>query len=169
MSKRALEKHLESMTKKHVSDMVMDLYQKFPEVKTYFNFVFNPNEHKLMEQARLKVANEYFPLKRKRPKARRSVAQNYIKHFKNLGVKEELICEFMWYNLGLMHTFLEAKPQGLAFFKSFLSSYKQALQFVNYHQLLPLYKAPIIEIYEASKNWPNAYDFEQSLSLIDDI
>lgn len=169
MSKKALEKHLESLSKAQASELVMELYHKFPQVKTYFNFVFHPNEKKLMEEARLKVANEYFPLKRKRPKARRSIAQNYIKHFINLGVSEELICEFMWYNLALMQTFSASKPQGIAFYKSVLSSFRKALQFVNYHQLLPLYKNQILDMYQASKDWPNAYDFEQSLSLIDDI
>ena len=119
MSKKLLQKHLVELQKEHLEIMVLDLYDKFPEVKTYFNFVFNPNENKLLEQARIKVANEFFPLKRKRPKARRSVAQKYIKHFKTLGMSPELIAEFMWYNIGLMHTFCEEKPQRLPFFKSF--------------------------------------------------
>ena len=67
MSKKLLQKHLVELQKEHLEIMVLDLYDKFPEVKTYFNFVFNPNENKLLEQARVKVANEFFPLKRKRP------------------------------------------------------------------------------------------------------
>jgi hypothetical protein len=168
MSKRALEKHLNSLNKDHISLLVTELYEKFPEVKTYFNFVFNPNEEKIIEQARVKIANEYFPLKRKRPKARRSMAQKYIKHFETLGVAPELIASFMWFNLGLMYTFSEDKPQGLAFFKSFLSSYKQAVQFVNYHQLVSEFKLDILKIYEASQAWPNAYDFEKCINMIDD-
>ena len=137
MSKKLLQKHLVELQKEHLEIMVLDLYDKFPEVKTYFNFVFNPNENKLLEQARVKVANEFFPLKRKRPKARRSVAQKYIKHFKTLGMSPELIAEFMWYNIGLMHTFCEEKPQRLPFFKSFCNFYKEALQFASYHQIIP--------------------------------
>ena len=143
MSKKLLQKHLVELQKEHLEIMVLDLYDKFPEVKTYFNFVFNPNENKLLEQARVKVANEFFPLKRKRPKARRSVAQKYIKHFKTLGMSPELIAEFMWYNIGLMHTFCEEKPQRLPFFKSFCNFYKEALQFASYHQIIPLYKTQI--------------------------
>ena len=168
MSKKLLQKHLVELQKEHLEIMVLDLYDKFPEVKTYFNFVFNPNENKLLEQARVKVANEFFPLKRKRPKARRSVAQKYIKHFKTLGMSPELIAEFMWYNIGLMHTFCEEKPQRLPFFKSFCNFYKEALQFASYHQIIPLYKSQILAVYTASKDWENAYDFEMSLQTIED-
>ena len=168
MSKKLLQKHLVELQKEHLEIMVLDLYDKFPEVKTYFNFVFNPNENKLLEQARIKVANEFFPLKRKRPKARRSVAQKYIKHFKTLGMSPELIAEFMWYNIGLMHTFCEEKPQRLPFLKSFCNFYKEALQFASYHQIIPLYKTQILAVYTASKDWENAYDFEMSLQTIED-
>ena len=168
MSKKLLQKHLVELQKEHLEIMVLDLYDKFPEVKTYFNFVFNPNENKLLEQARIKVANEFFPLKRKRPKARRSVAQKYIKHFKTLGMSPELIAEFMWYNIGLMHTFCEEKPQRLPFFKSFCNFYKEALQFASYHQIIPLFKTQILAVYTASKDWENAYDFEMSLQTIED-
>lgn len=168
MSKKLLQKHLVELQKEHLEIMVLDLYDKFPEVKTYFNFVFNPNENKLLEQASVKVANEFFPLKRKRPKARRSVAQKYIKHFKTLGMSPELIAEFMWYNIGLMHTFCEEKPQRLPFFKSFCNFYKEALQFASYHQIIPLYKTQILAVYTASKDWENAYDFEMSLQTIED-
>ena len=168
MSKKLLQKHLVELQKEHLEIMVLDLYDKFPEVKTYFNFVFNPNENKLLEQARIKVANEFFPLKRKRPKARRSVAQKYIKHFKTLGMSPELIAEFMWYNIALMHTFCEEKPQRLPFFKSFCNFYKEALQFASYHQIIPLYKTQILAVYTASKDWENAYDFEMSLQTIED-
>lgn len=168
MSKKLLQKHLVELQKEHLEIMVLDLYDKFPEVKTYFNFVFNPNENKLLEQARVKVANEFFPLKRKRPKARRSVAQKYIKHFKTLGMSPELIAEFMWYNIGLMHTFCEEKPQRLPFFKSFCNFYKEALQFASYHQIIPQYKTQILAVYTASKDWENAYDFEMSLQTIED-
>lgn len=168
MSKKSLEKHLKSLDKVHLESLVMELYGKFPEVKTYFNFVFNPNEKKLLEQARIKVANEFFPIKRKRPKARRSIAQKHIKHFKTLGMSAELIIEFMWFNIGIMHTFCEERPQRLPFFKSFCNFYKEALQFSSYHQVVPLYKDQILAIYEASRTWENAYDFEMSLQSIDD-
>jgi hypothetical protein len=168
MSKKLLQKHLFELQKEHLESMVLDLYDKFPEVKTYFNFVFNPNEKKLLEQARIKVASEFFPLKRKRPKARRSVAQKYIKHFKTLGMSPELIVEFMWFNIGIMHTFCEERPQRLPFFKSFCNFYKEALQLTSYHGIVPLYKTQILAIYNSSKDWENAYDFEMSLQNIED-
>jgi len=84
MSKRALKKYLAERKKKELEALFIDLYERFPVVKEYYDFVFNPKEDKLIQEAKVKISNEYFPLKRKRPKARRSVAQNYIKRFLKL-------------------------------------------------------------------------------------
>jgi len=69
MSKRALKKYLVELPKKDLEEQMMDLYLRFPVVKEYYDFVFNPKEEKLIQQAKAKISNEYFPLKRRRPKA----------------------------------------------------------------------------------------------------
>ncbi len=99
MSKRALKKYLTELKKKELEEQLMDLYARFPVVKEYYDFIFNPKEDKMVQEAKAKISNEYFPLKRRRPKARRSVAQKYIKHFIKLGVEPHLIADVMLYNL----------------------------------------------------------------------
>ena len=95
MSKRALKKYVSNLPKKELEAQLLDLYDRFPMVKQYYDFVFNPKEDKLVQEAKTKISNEYFPVKRKRPKARRSVAQNRIKHFVKLGVDPYLIADVM--------------------------------------------------------------------------
>ncbi|MBT8311327.1 MAG: hypothetical protein KJN91_00615, partial [Eudoraea sp.] len=68
MSKRALKKYLSELPKEALEAQVMDLYERFPSVKKFYDFVFNPREDKLMQEARFRISNEYFPLKRRRPK-----------------------------------------------------------------------------------------------------
>ena len=93
MSKRALKKYLEELTKKQLEEQCMDLYLKFKEVKTYYNFVFNPNEKKLLEEAKVKVSQEYYPTgKRRRPKMRRTIAQKLIKHLSILKKMAIFLC-----------------------------------------------------------------------------
>lgn len=69
MSKRDLKKYLESLSSENLREQIVELYDKFPAVKTYYNFVFKPNEDKLIDEAKAKILNEYFPLKRRKPKA----------------------------------------------------------------------------------------------------
>ena len=80
----------------------------------------------------------------------------------------ELNVNFMWFNIGIMHTFCEERPQRLPFFKSFRNFYKEALQLTSYHGIVPMYKTQILAIYNSSKDWENAYDFEMTLQTIED-
>ena len=118
MSKRALKKYLAELRQVELADQLMDLYEKFPTVKEYYDFVFNPKEDKMVQEAKVKISNEYFPVKRKRPKGRRSIAQKFIKHFIKLGVEPQLIADVMLYNLEIAQTFSADKNVPDAFYKS---------------------------------------------------
>ena len=97
MSKRDLKKYLSELNKTQLEEQIMELYDKFKEVKVYYDFAFNPNENKLIREAKLKVTNEYYPIKGKKSKLRRSVAQKYIKHFMSLGMDAYLVSDFSAY------------------------------------------------------------------------
>src|SRR3972149_5106918 len=109
MSKRELKIYLEELTKSQLQEQVLDLYARFKSVKTYYNFVFKPNEEKLLEEAKFKMAKEYFPLSTRKPKARRSVAQKIIKHFIQLGVDSFIIAEVMLFNIEVAQKFSKKK------------------------------------------------------------
>jgi shikimate 5-dehydrogenase len=68
MSKRDLKKYLFDLNKEQLEEQIMELYDKFKEVKVYYDFAFNPNENKLIKEAKLKVTNEYYPIKGKKSK-----------------------------------------------------------------------------------------------------
>ncbi|WP_396179780.1 DUF6155 family protein, partial [Flavobacterium sp.] len=51
MSKRDLKKYVTELSKEQIEEQIIELYLKFPEVKTYYDFVFNPNEEKLLREA----------------------------------------------------------------------------------------------------------------------
>jgi hypothetical protein len=65
MSKRDLKKYLNELSKPQLEEQIMELYDKFSEVKVYYDFAFNPNEEKLVREAKFKISNEYFPIKSK--------------------------------------------------------------------------------------------------------
>lgn len=166
MSKRALVKYLQSLDKQELEDQVLDLYTRFKPVQTYYNFVFNPKEDKLVEEAKLKIANEYFPLKRKRPRARRSVAQKYIKQFLLLGLDPALIAEIMFFNLETAQRFNAKKRVNQeAFYKSMFNSFTRAIDFVKSNGLSAVFKDRIRIIVETAWNqeWFNAEGMEDKL------
>lgn len=169
MSKRALRTYLSKLSKKALEEQLLELYGKFPEVKTYYDFAFNPKEDKLVQEAKAKIGNEYFPVKRRRPKARRSVAQKYLKHFIKLGVDPHLIADVMCYNLEIAQTFSMERNVPDAFYKSMLNSFNEAIQFAAVQGVLPEFKERIVTIYTETQKqqWPLEDEFSKALDIID--
>ena len=169
MSKRALKKYLSELKKTELEDQLMDLYGRFSLVKEYYDFIFNPKEDKMVQEAKAKIHNEYFPIKRKRPKARRSVAQKYLKHFVKLGVDPFCIAEVMLYNLEVAQAFEAGRNVPDAFYKSMLNSFNEMVQFVSLNMLLPNFKERIIKVYETTQDaeWMYGEGFSRALDILD--
>ena len=149
---------------------------EFAPVKTYYDFVFNPKEDKLLQEAKVKISHEYFPIKKPgakwRPKAkmRRSVAQKLIKHFIMLGVDSYIVADIMLYNIEIAQTFSSQNliKQEL-FYKSIFNSFDQAVNFIISNGIFNDFKLRINSIYEETlqQKWKNRYDFEAILDKID--
>lgn len=128
MSKAKLKKYLQGLHKKGLEDQVMDLYERLPEVRSFYDFVFNPKEEEKVRACKEKIHKEYFPNTRRRAKARRSVAQKHIRHFQTLGMDPGLIADVMLYNLETAQAFSAEKlPRQKAFYVSMHKSFKEAI------------------------------------------
>ncbi|WP_299677723.1 DUF6155 family protein [uncultured Dokdonia sp.] len=163
MSKRALKKYLDELSQEALKEQVIDLYDRIPQVKTFYDFVFNPKEEALIEDAKIKISNEYFPTKRKRARKRRSVAQKYIKQFKLLGVDPKLLGDLMFFNIEIAQTYsASVVKMPDAFFKSMLVSFKDVMQYISYHQLKEEFSNRIEGVVDQSEsqNWPNSGLFD---------
>ena len=169
MSKRALKKYLTELPKADLEEQMMDLYLRFKVVKEYYDFVFNPKEEKMIQQAKAKISNEYFPLKRKRPKARRSTAQKFIKHFIKLGVDPHLIADLMLYNIEIAQSFELEKNVPDAFYKSMLNSFNEAIKFISLNGLISDYKDRLAKAYTLTqeRNWLFSEGFSKALDILD--
>lgn len=169
MSKRALKKYVSELKKRQLEEQLLDLYDRFPAVKSYFDFVFNPREDKLLQEAKAKISNEYFPLKRKRARARRSVAQKYIKQFIKLGMDPSYIADLMLYNLEIAQLFSKDRNVPDAFYKSMLNSFQQSVGHLALNSMLAEFKERLIAIYEftQTENWIYKEGFSRALDAID--
>lgn len=162
MSKRDLKKYLAELSKEQLEEQLLELYDKFSDVKVYYDFAFHPNEEKLIREAKFKISNEYFPLKGKKPKMRRSVAQKFIKHFRTLGVDVFLVADLMLYNIEIAQALsAERTPKQMMFYKSMSISFHQAVAFLIEHGIVNEFYDRVVAIKEATvrQNWSNHYDF----------
>jgi transcriptional regulator with PAS, ATPase and Fis domain len=167
MSKRDLKKYLTELTKEQLEEQVLDLYTRFKPVKTYYNFVFSPKEDKLLEDAKFKISKEYFPVNTRKPKARRSVAQKIIKHFIQLGVDSFIIADIMLYNIEVAQQFSQEKYiKQEAFYKSILTSFQDAVSFIDERGIQKDFTARLSKIVSETKDqdWVNQWGFEDSLN-----
>ncbi len=166
MSKRALKKYLNELEKDQLEEQIMDLYERFKDVKTYYNFAFNPNEEKLMEDAKFKISKEYFPLSRRRPKMRRSVAQKLIKNFITLGVDGLLVGDLMLYNIEIALIYSrDHVVRQVSFYKSILTSFEQAVEFIQSYGLWSEFKERIDQVLNDvdDQEWVNTEAFERAI------
>lgn len=157
------------MPREALQEQVIDLYERFPQVKKFYDFAFNPKEDKLLQEAKFKISNEYFPVRRKRPRARRSVAQKYIRQFRTLGMAPYLVADLMLYNLETAQLFARDRRVPQAFYKSMLNSFTEATQYISQQELLPEFKSRIATVYNGIREgqWPLMEGFNRALDLLD--
>ena len=170
MSKRDLKKYLFDLNKEQLEEQIMELYDKFKEVKIYYDFAFNPNETKLIKEAKIKVTNEYYPIKGKKAKMRRSIAQKFIKHFVSLGMDAYLIADLMLYTIEIAQSYSSEKEiKQEAFYKSMLTSFQQTIHFMNEKGIISEFKSRVEVVYEntVSQKWFNNYEFQILLEKLD--
>lgn len=174
MSKRDLKKYVSELNKEQLEEQIIDLYEKFQPVKVYYNFVFNPKEESLLQDSKLKISNEYFPIKklgrRSKPKMRRSVAQKLIKHFVVLGVDPFVIADVMLYNIEIAQAYSsENSIKQELFFKSMFNSFEQAVEFIISNGIYAEFKTRIGSIFQETvdQKWINQYEFERIISRLE--
>lgn len=150
----------------------MELYTRLKPVKEYYDFVFNPKEEKLLEEAKIRIRKEYFPQTKRRPKMRRSVAQKLIKHYLVLGVDVSVIAEVMLYNLEVAILYSGKRiKQGRRinsepFYKSMFNHFSQVISFAEENGLTATYKERMQSIVAEiqQQDWHNRTDFTERLA-----
>jgi hypothetical protein len=171
MSKRDLKKYIKELTKEQLEEQIIELYEKFSVVKVYYDFAFHPKEEKLIDEAKVKIANEYFPTRGKRPNMRRTVAQKYIKHFMTLGVDIFMIADLMFFTIETAVSYSSKRQVKYeTFFKSIFTAYQQAVNFCIENGILNDFLARVVEIKEEviRQKWINVHEFSTFIEKVDD-
>ncbi|HBF88653.1 MAG TPA: hypothetical protein DDX39_08430 [Bacteroidales bacterium] len=164
MSKRELKKYIVNLTKNQLEEQILDLYNRFKNVKDFYDFAFNPKEDKLLEECKFKISKEYFPVNGRKAKMRRSTAHKYIRQFKLLGVESSIIADVMLYNIEIAQTYSsEHYIKQESFYLSIFKSYDEAIGFLRENRLLNEFKTRIDKIVDECyrQNWFNKNGFQQ--------
>ena len=166
MSKRNLTKYLKELKKRQLEEQIVELYERFKVVKEYYDFAFNPKEDKIIEECKFKISKEYFPISKRKPKLRRSVAQKLIKKYCLLEVDPQVIGEIMLFNIEIAQTYCAEKGiKQDSFYISMLKSFREALAYTESNGFLKdfdnRFKSVVKEAID--QDWFNSRAFEQEL------
>ena len=132
MSKKTLKYYLAELSKHQLEEQILELYTRLKEVKEFYDFVFNPEEKKRLEECKFKIQKEYFPTNGRKPKKRRSIAQKYIKSFLKLGIEPHLTAEIMLFNIETAILFSSKNiVRQEAFFISIQRSFIEARDYIS--------------------------------------
>jgi hypothetical protein len=165
MSKRDLKAYLDGLTKKQMQEQILDLYSRFKEVKVFYDFAFNPKEDKLLDEAKVKIGKEY-NLNVRKAKARRSVAQKLIKHFKKLEVQPDVIADLMLFNIEIAQVYSsEKRIRQDSFYVSMLNSFREAVAYVKDNNLDSHFLTRLEKIVDETydQKWFNNVAFENEI------
>ncbi len=91
-SKKELKKFLKELSKEELIKEVEKLYSKFSPVKTFYDVELSGDTTSLLEKAKIKIKNEYFPA-RGNPKARSGEVKKIIDEFAKVSVYPKDIIE----------------------------------------------------------------------------
>lgn len=164
MSKRELKKYLSTLSAKQAKEQIIDLYDRFKNVKEFYDFAFNPKEDKLIERSKFLISKEYFPVNGRKSKLRRSVAHKQIKQFILLGVRPELTADIMLFNIEIAQSYCaENRIKSESFYMSMLKSFEEALAYMQLNSLLNDFAHRLTKIVDNTweQDWINKAGFER--------
>ena len=101
---------------------------------------------------------------------RRSTAQKFIKHFDTLGVDAFIIADVMLYTIEIAQALTAEKEiKSVAFYKSMLSSFEQAVAFLIEKGILNEFKNRVVAINNQTiiQNWENNFQFNAIIERLE--
>lgn len=142
MSKTALKKELQNLTKEQLIEQVLDLYSNNKAVKTFYDFYLNPtNEKELLEKCKKVIRKEFDVENPQRANLKFSVAKKAISELKALKVAPEILADAMLYLAECACEFTaEWGDMDEPYYIAAWNNYKAALKFIAQHNLLDNFK-----------------------------
>lgn len=136
MSKKKLEKYLDTLDASQLRDIIMDMYQSRKEMRDYLEFFLNPDSERLATKYRDAIRREFISragyIKRH---PRRSVCKRAIAEMLTFSPDPMVMADVM---LGYIHFALEAirlTGQSEQFTSSVAKSFADTMRYIVNHSL----------------------------------
>ncbi|MCQ2304648.1 MAG: DUF6155 family protein [Bacteroidales bacterium] len=145
MSKAALKKQLNQLTKEQVIEVVLELYEARKEAKEYLEFYLNPNENEKLEEYKKIICEEFYPTRvTKDPQTRFSVCRKAISDFKKLKPNPLLLGELMVYyiELGCQFTY-DYGDMWEQYYDAICRNFDKTMDFLSKNKLIEEFKPRI--------------------------
>lgn len=95
MSKFSLKKHLQSLTKEQIVEVVLDAYNNSKAVQEYFDFYLQPNEKEKIKKYKAIIEKEFDIRNPMKSGLKYSVAKKAISEFASLKPSPEALADVM--------------------------------------------------------------------------
>ena len=130
------------MSKEHVIEFMLEIYQNNKQTKEYIEYLLNPNEKEMLEKYRKVIINEFYPTKNTfDPKLRFSVCKKAISEFKSLKPDPALLADLL---ISLPETACqftyEFGDMWEQYYDSTATNFDVALKYMQKNNLLQLFK-----------------------------
>jgi hypothetical protein len=169
MSKSALKKQLQLLSKEQIIEQVLDLYDNSKAAKEYLEYFLNPNEKEMFEKYKAVIVNEFYPKgKFTEPKTRFSVAKKAIADFRALHPSPELLGDLMMVLVENACKFTnDYGDMWEQYYTSVVTNFEAALKFLKKNNLLDHFKLRCVDCVNWSKDC--GYGFTDEMNqLFDD-
>jgi hypothetical protein len=153
MGVRDLRKELTEMHKEVLEGHIIQLYQRYPSVKKYFDFYLNSDEGALLNRYKEQVHQCYFPAKGKRVKYAK--ARKVIGEFKKIAVSPEVLAELDLFavQVALIRA-REERSGSVSYYDRVTKNFRAVLEYLEKQALLPQYKETVLELVDRSEGLP---------------
>lgn len=171
MGKRDLKNYLNTLDRDQMQAQILDLYDRFKEVKEFYNYALDPDDAARIQDFKTRVHKEFFPKPGRKAKARPSVAQKLIRRYILLEMDAHQVLEAMLFSIEMALAFSEQRTVNrMSFFNSWYQSFEKCGDYALANHLEDFAVARMRKIAEGvSRNqWPNAHRFADTLNRIAD-
>jgi len=152
-TKKELSKYLKQSTKEELEKEVKNLYNKFKEVKQYYEIEFTTDTTNILENYKSKIYKEYFPAGRY-GKARNNVSRKVVTDFKRIATFQKDVIELLLYRVEIMLKFTMTYGDiDEAFYNSLTRSFDEACKLTKKEKLESEFKIECSDLIDKASNF----------------
>ena len=140
MSKAKLKKHLLSLTKEQITNIVLELYDARKEAKDYLEFYLAPDCNAELEKSKKAIRNEFFPTRGFFEKPSFAKCRKVISDFQKLKPEPTTVADLMLFYIeqGCEYTH-EIGDMWEQFYTTLEGNFDKAMRFIFLNGLLACY------------------------------